>query len=226
MYCGEQTAVKRENEGILAVSLRCRAWTCPDCADIRKKGLMAQAIGGSPRTFLTLTTRRDENVTPHQAALATSRAWRLLRLRIIRHYRLKRLPFLAVMEPHVSGWPHLHIMLRMPYVPWAWLRDQWEDITGSRGVRIEHIDNQGRVAKYVAPYCSKCAVKIGTAKRYWQSQDYDLRTDKPVKQKFAPGEGWELWFKPLNLYLADHITLGHTVVSQSSRVAFIHLDTS
>lgn len=185
---------------------------------------MAQAIGGAPRTFLTLTTRREAGQSPDIAALKSSHAWRLLRLRIMRRYRLKRLPFLAVMEAHKSGWPHLHIMLRMPYVPWAWLRAQWQELTGSPGVTIQHIDSQARVAKYVAPYCSKCAHKFGTAKRYWQSRDYDLRPPREAKPTHKPGEGWEIWFKPLNLYLKGHIELGNTVVSSSTRCAFIHLD--
>ena len=61
-YCGEHTAVKGN------VDVRCKAWTCPECADGRKRQLIAQGIGGTPNKFLTLTTRRVEGMTPEEAA--------------------------------------------------------------------------------------------------------------------------------------------------------------
>lgn len=190
-YCGDNVAVKMEGPARRAVTLKCNAWTCPDCLPKRQKQLMAEALGGSPWTFLTLTLRRRPGADALQAAKLICRAWRLLRYRIMRRFKLQRLPFFAVMEATKAGWPHLHIMLRAPFIPWQWLRVQWIALTGSERLKVEAIRTKKGSAAYVAKYCSEAPVKFGTCKRYWQSQDYDLRDDPPAKPRAAPGEGWE-----------------------------------
>lgn len=191
-YCGQRSLVKQDTPSTkTAVSLRCRSWQCPDCAPTRQKGLMAQAIGGAPNTFLTLTSRRRADQTANQAAAALSRAWRLVRLRIMRRYKLRRLPFIAVFEATKLGWPHLHILLRSPWIDQRWLSAQMDALIASPVVGIERVDNRGRIAIYVAKYCSDASKKFGTAKRYWCSQDYDLREPPPCKQPLPPGQGWE-----------------------------------
>ncbi len=174
-YCGEATAVKHGPGRATAISLRCRAWTCPDCADTRKKGLIAQGIGGRPNKFLTLTMRRTDRMTPEQAAAEITRGWRIVRHRIMRFYGLTKLPFLAVMERHQSGWPHLHILARMPFIDHEMLSEWCWEIFDGPNVWIEHLDRSHKAPIYCAKYCTKCAQKIGTSKRYWQSKDYDLR---------------------------------------------------
>lgn len=221
MYCGELTAVKKEHDGLVAVSLPCNAWTCPDCAPKRKARLTAEAIGGRPHTFLTLTTRRRKDADPNVAALEMSRAWRLLRLRIMRKMKLARLPFLAVIEAHKSGWPHLHILLRAPFIPWKWLRAQWLDITGSTGVEIEAIKSKRKVAHYCAKYCSKCVHKFGTAKRYWQSRDYDIRDPYVSPDNEGTEEQWYIRVENIDRLVKQYEELGHLVNYTSNRTARI-----
>lgn len=211
-YCREQSAVKREQHGFTAVSLPCKSWGCPDCQDNRKRQLTAQAMGGAPYTFLTLTSRRKPGKSANAAALELSRAWRLIRLRLMRKYRWKALPFLAVVEATKLGWPHLHILLRVKYIPWQVLSAWMAELHDSPVVDIKHIDNQGRVAGYVAKYCSKCVHKFGTAKRYWQSRDYDIRDKRPPKPKFAPGWGWELDTVTLQAWITGQIQLDRQIV--------------
>lgn len=225
-YCNEQTAVKHENGGLVAVSLRCRAWTCPECSDQRKRQLIAEAIGGQPNKFLTLTMKPTPGITPDAQALKLSRAWRLLRLRMQRRNPGEKFPFIAVIEKHKSGWPHLHILFRGGFIPWKWYRFHWLQITGSKILRIEHLVQSRKAAVYCSKYCSKATQKYQTAKRYWQSRDYDLRPEPEEKPKPEPGFGWEIYFKSFDKYIKDHIELGHTVVSQSTRSAFIWVDTS
>lgn len=224
-YCGEHIAVKHEEGGLVAASLSCRSWLCPDCTENRKRQLIAEAIGGAPGTFLTLTSRRVKGKTANQAALELSRAWRLLRLRIMRKKKIKSLPFLAVIEATKSGWPHLHILLRAPYIHWRYIRFVMLKLINSPIIRIERINNKQKVSNYCAKYCSKCAHKFGTAKRYWQSRDYDLREqpDQPAPHK--PGEGWEVWQETLKQFVNRQNDLGFCVVSISSRKVFVHLDT-
>lgn len=192
-YCGEHTAVKGDANVAVAVSLKCKAWTCPDCAPQRKRQLIAQGIGGQPNKFLTLTTRRVDNMTPEQAAKRLSYAWRLCRLRIMRHYKMDKLPFLVVMERHKSGWPHMHILLRAKWIDQKLLSNWMRELADGPTVWIEHLDKSHKAAVYCSKYCCKCTQKIGTTKRYWQSRDYDLREKPEPKVKLPPGEGWEMW---------------------------------
>ena len=79
--CGEHTAVKDVGEAVHIVSLPCRSWRCEDCQPDRRRQLIAIAISGDPTLFLTLTRRRDPDITPAEAAAQLSHAWRLIRLR-------------------------------------------------------------------------------------------------------------------------------------------------
>lgn len=105
-YCGEHTLVKDQGSTVEAVSLRCRAWTCPECAELRKRQLTAQGIAGQPDTFLTLTSRRTPGADADQAAAALSHAWRIIRLRALREARrdTERRPEPSGTPP-VQGWP-------------------------------------------------------------------------------------------------------------------------
>lgn len=107
-YCGEHTAVKETRTEVEAISLRCRSWLCDHCYPTRKRGLMANMIGGKPNTFLTLTCRRSEFDKPEDAARALSHAWRLVRLRAIRESKrdLTKRPQPAGPAPE-GGWPRM-----------------------------------------------------------------------------------------------------------------------
>lgn len=211
MYCGEQTIVKRQEGTVTGVSLRCRAWTCPDCAPKRKRQLMAEGCGGQPNTFLTLTSRRIAGQTPAAAARLLSRSWRLLRLRMMRLLKTRKLPFLCVFEQTQAGWPHLHIMARMPYVDQAWISAQMAQLMDSPVVWIERITNVGKMVAYVSKYCSKDCHKFSTCKRYWQSQDFDLREQPPERPAPPPGEGWEQDNVPLRQWIERWRTFGYRV---------------
>lgn len=191
-YCGEHIAVKATGKEITAVSLRCKSWLCPDCTDTRKAGLIANGIAGQPNKFITLTSRRRKGITEEQAARDLSRAWRLCRLRLMRRYKLKQLPFLAVVERHVSGWPHLHLLYRGPFLSQKLISKWMAELCDGPIVHIKALDNPGRAAAYCAKYCSKCVQKIGSAKRYWQSRDYDLRDPEERGEKKKGQSGWQM----------------------------------
>lgn len=87
MYCGQSTLVKYAPDRREATTLRCRAWTCPDCVDRRKAQLIAQAHRGNANTFITLTCKREHLPTPEAAALALSNAWRIIVKRALRENR-------------------------------------------------------------------------------------------------------------------------------------------
>jgi hypothetical protein len=175
LYCGSHTLVKYEDRVRYARRLKCRSWSCPDCEPYRKKRLISEAMGGNPTMFLTLTCRRAEGKDADTAARELSHAWRLLRLRWMRLKKVKRLPFLAVFEPHASGWPHLHIVLRAGFIDWKWLSAQMLELLDSPHVYVERLNSNRKVAGYVAKYIGKGTSKFGTLKRFWKSQDYEQR---------------------------------------------------
>jgi hypothetical protein len=83
LYCGSQTFVKASFEAVDAKVVRCRSWSCEHCQDWRRARLRAEAMGGNPNTFLTLTIRADGNTDRLAAAQALVAAWRLIRRRAI-----------------------------------------------------------------------------------------------------------------------------------------------
>lgn len=189
-YCRECIAVKPEGHFQTAVTLKCRSWGCELCEPDRKRRLIAEGMGGAPCTFLTLTFRIRDTCTPDEAAPMLTRAWRLCRLRLMRKFHWRKLPFFAVMEKTEKGWPHLHIMLRARYIPHKLISDIMKELIDSPVVGIEKITNKSRVAGYVAKYCGKAAAKFKTAKRYFQSQDYDIREESKEYDDTEALGGW------------------------------------
>src|SRR5262249_50634329 len=139
---------------------------------------------------------RNQVPTPTLAAKALARAWRILRLRALRHYNLKALPFIAVFEKHKSGWPHLHLMLRAKWLDQRWLSAQMHDILNSHRVDIRRIKRQSQIAGYCAKYVGKEPWQFGTSKRYWKSRDYELREDRKTKPDLPPETTFQRKEKP------------------------------
>lgn len=214
-YCQSRTIVKMEPQRRTAVSLRCRSWGCPDCVDTRKAQLVAEAHGGAPNTFLTLTSRRRDDITANDAAKKLAWCWRLIRLRLMRHYNLKKLPFIAVVEATKLGWPHLHILLRAPFLDRGIISDAMAELDDSPIVDIRRIDDRGRVSAYVAKYATKCDHKFGTTKRYWKSRDYELRDVSEFKKKKGVPTGWLINSEAMWHWILRHSEEGWIVKRES-----------
>lgn len=243
-YCGQHSAVKEEPAQRTVVSLRCRSWHCPDCADARRLQLIAEAIGGRPNTFLTLTSRRHDATTAEAAAAALTHAWRVVRKRALREASRdiaknprpfgarpkqgwkshplgenrrrvsldgKGLPFIAVVEKTQLGWPHLHILLRSRWIDQEWLSAQMAELIDSPNVHIDRITNRAKRAGYCAKYCSKATEKFVSTKRYWQSQDYDLRPAHKRTDGGGPQVPWERRMTTMRFLVGVWLRQGYTV---------------
>jgi hypothetical protein len=210
-YCHERIAVNTENRIKTAVSLPCKSWTCDHCVGQRQSRLIAECLGGAPTTFLTLTCRVRPGQSPDDWALLLSRAWRLMRLRIMRAKGIKKLPFYAVMESTKAGWPHLHILMRSIWLDQKWLSAMMDELLDSPKVDIRRIDNRGRAAGYVAKYCGKASHRFRTAKRYWSSRDYDLRPETKTFKKRSAESTWWLLSERLTKWCADKTAHGWQV---------------
>lgn len=185
--CTPELSVKggtREGE---ARPLRCKRWSCPVCAQINRRRVIAIAAKACPRAMLTLTVSSVDYPDTADAAEALKRGLRLLRLRLQRHERLSNFQFIAVFEKHKSGAPHLHLLIRGKFIPWQKLRQWWEEITGSTHVDIRKIDTRGKAAFYVAKYIGKDLSAFPHCKRWWRSHGYseDVIDDYAPDQRFG-----------------------------------------
>lgn len=220
-YCGADTLVKYSGDHPVRISrLRCRSWHCEECQPGRRRRLMAEIIGGRPNIFLTLTTRPRPDETPVDAAKRLSRAWRLLRMRIKRRYGWKTVPCLTVLEKHISGFPHLHVFLRTPFIPQRWLSEQMAELCDGPVVHIRAIDNHGRASAYAAKYTTKANAQIGKQKRYYKAPSYDLRADPKRSRDRDPNvtiSRWSTWMERV----VDHFQRkGWTIEYHSVDCAF------
>lgn len=211
--CNEQCAVKSDRHNAVAVTLPCNAWTCDDCNPNRHRKLVAQAIGGIPTKFITLTSRRRDGITPDAAARELAHAWRLIRLRVMRRYRWKALPFIAVFEKTKLGWPHLHILARCGFIEKKFLSDCMNELASSPIVDIQAITQGRQCAAYCGKYCGKATARFGTSKRYWQSRDYDQREKHVQKIAFDPYNKWYLTRDTIHTWLAHRSWAGWDTVS-------------
>lgn len=211
-YCGEHTLQHKDQQSITAISLRCRAWTCGDCAPDRRVQLIAKAKSGNPNRLLTLTSRRRKDQTPEDAAKALVRSWRLIRRIIKRQNPRERVEFLAIFEATKLGWPHIHILVRSEWLDHHFIRAQMARLTDSPVIDIRAIKNAKGAAHYVAKYTSKGAAKFGTLKRYWTSKSYEL--SKWVKPK-SP-HGWDRQDFPLAQWSNMWSKFGYSITWQSA----------
>jgi len=136
---------------------------------------MAQAVGGQPTTLLTLTTNPHHLESPHERAVELSHAWRRLRRAIMKRQKLDALPFIAVFERTKQGEPHLHILLRAPFISQRWISAWLDAEIGAPICDIRRIRGRKAAAAYIAKYIGKDPQRFTGTKRYWSSTDYDQR---------------------------------------------------
>lgn len=191
MYCSETTLVNRDYDRVRAVTLYCRSWKCPICKPERVKRLINDAANGLPTKFLTLTTRRVPSTDPVAEARRQAEAFSALILWMRRSNPGEEVEFFAVREATKKGWPHIHVMLRAPFIHWKKLRKKWAQLSGSPGIDVRAIFHPTKCAKYLAKYLGKDNQQFGTCKRYWQSKRYALRGDEPPPEPDFWPKFWE-----------------------------------
>lgn len=186
MLCSQAKIVKYGQGMTSAKLLKCRSWQCEICRPDRAKQLVAMAIKGQAKIFITLTVRRGDPETVNERCKELIAAWRKVRSRACKKYGYKSIPFLAVVEAQKSGEPHLHIIARVPWIEQAWLSQQMHQLINSPICWIETVQSRRKLANYVAKYCGKDPHKFGTCKRYWTSADWlakDTSDDEPVMDR-------------------------------------------
>lgn len=169
-FCREQSIKASCQFGEIAAAIKCRSWNCELCAPWRQRQLQARAIEGKPNRFITITCRVGQFGSKEGNARAIAAAWRTVVLRWRRLNKWHKCEYLCVFEPHISGWPHLHVLWSGHWIGWQWLRDQMIQLLNSQHVHVSRIRGEKSAAFYVAEYFSKAPTRFGTAKRYWTSK--------------------------------------------------------
>lgn len=172
MLCSEFALVKHSFPDITVIPLKCRCWSCDECRPMRKSRLMAEALAGAPRVFITLTSHRREGQDPHRAARGLVWAWRVVRAEYLKKHGKDSLHFLAVFEATKKGWPHLHIVARSGWVDQRWLSRRMGALIGAPNVWVNKIDNASKTAAYISKYIGKNPTRFEGVKRYWRSIKY------------------------------------------------------
>lgn len=214
-FCTSSILTTTEGRDKVAVSLRCRAWTCDVCSEDRKRQLIAIAQGGEPNRLITLTSRRSQTKDAAHAATNMVRAWRLVRRNYRRAHPNDTLEFLAIFEQTQLGWPHLHVLARSKFIEQRWLSAEMLRLTDSPIVDVRAVTNKRAAARYVSKYIAKAPGKFGTLKRYWHSNAWTTEPYEKQKSK----QQWDRQNLTLPRWCDAWREFGWTVSLRSDREA-------
>lgn len=187
MLCSEVQLVKRSFDLIEIKPLPCNRWSCEHCATKRRNQLIGQAVSGEPNKILTLTVNPSWGTSALDRRDMLHRAWKLLVKRILRKYRFGILPYMAIIEKTKKGEPHLHILLRCPFISQSWISDQMRELNGAPIVWIEQVHSTRKAINYVSKYIGKAPAQFGNRKRYWVSRGWEVNAPTvPERERFNP----------------------------------------
>ena len=131
--------------------LNCKSWGCGYCGPRRARryrhGIRAAAEQLKLQRFVTLTLDPEKIQGEPVAYLRVT--FNKLRTYLRRKFGCAP-KYIAVLEFHENGRPHLHILIDR-FIEQAWLSAAWEAIGGGRMVDIRFVDLH-RVSRYLAKY--------------------------------------------------------------------------
>jgi hypothetical protein len=118
---------------------------------------------------------------------------------------IKTVPYFAFLERTKRGEPHLHILLRLPFVPQDWLSEQMQDLLRSPVVWIEAIKGAPHAVAYVTKYITKAPAQWGNKKRYWQSRNWQINKGDDSETTFERCRDVELLRTPWREYAQNRV---------------------
>jgi DNA-binding HxlR family transcriptional regulator len=190
LLCSDAIKVNANHRGGQVSILRCKRWSCEICHPIQRRRVISYARKGVPDRFVTLTCKPDLFETPDQAARAMRDAFAKL-IRLIRKENPGRtVEYMRVFEATKAGWPHLHILMRTPWISQQWLSDTWKRLTGAFIVDVRQVKNIEHAAYYVAKYIGKALARFKGVTRWFRSRNWnEPRNDDDRPQCF--GSHWD-----------------------------------
>ena len=136
------------------VRLDCGVWSCGRCGPKKAKQYKHAIIRIAQREklcrFLTVTLnprKIEGEAVPYLRSVFAK--WRTY---LYRKFG-KPITYIAVLEFHKTGVPHLHILVDR-FIPQRWISASWKAVGGGGVVFIQYV-NVHRVAGYLAKYLTK-----------------------------------------------------------------------
>lgn len=167
-----------EDHQRVLLQLRCRTWGCAHCGPRRIRHLAHKVSEAQPNRLLTLTIDPALWDSPREAYDGTRRHVSTLMRRIRSTYG--HAEYLRVLEVTRKGWPHYHVLLRSPYVPWKWVRSEWHSLTGARIVDLRQCNKTWEAAVYLTKYLAKQKLIPWTKRRLsWSKRFFPPPADDP-----------------------------------------------
>ncbi len=172
--------------------MRCHKWDCPNCGPQNRKRVLRSLEGTRVDTLITLTCSRSHYRSPDAAFYVLSASIPILMKRLRRAFPRTPIEYFCVWESTRTGWPHVHVLFRGPFIPQRTLSRHWADLTCSPIVDIRHVNSQAQVASYLSKYLVKQPrVPFGhrrfrTSRAFWQAGSPSRRNPCPS------GEPWKL----------------------------------
>lgn len=217
--CPEVLRVNSDQYGGEARVLRCKRWSCEICHNYNRMKVMHAARRGQPNLFMTLTCNPANFSSPDEAARDMKRGLSALRRRIARRWKVKNIPFIVVYEKTKKGWPHMHLLMRAPFMHWKVLRAMWQEISGAHQVDVRFIRKATQVLFYVTKYIGKELHAFEGCKRWWRSHNYEELKDEPWADPGLGGE-WRKEFTTLDRWVDQLITAGAIIVKRERLKVF------
>jgi len=201
--CREWALVKHTSISRHIKPLYCRSWNCQICRPKRKSQLLALSSSGEPNRFLTLTVNPAKGDDPESRLRLLTHAWKVLVKRLRRAHGDDAINYLAVVEQTKAGEPHLHILLRSPFISQRFLSDAMRELIDAPIVDIRKIRNQREVVRYVAKYITKAPHQFGGAKRYWHTPGYELDKLVMTGESERSAHPWRVDRRPVEAILVE-----------------------
>lgn len=214
--CQGWSLVRTESVRTKAITLYCRSWLCPDCMPKRLRQLKRFAAGGNPSTFMTLTVSPRTGETIELRARALADGLKLLIKRARRKWTKGEIEYMAIFEETKKGEPHLHILMRAPFIPQRWLSQQMDELIAAPIVDIRRVASAKHAAAYVAKYVAKGPKAFGSLKRYWSSQGYNRAAARKRAEEFHEFASWIVEKRPLWTIRAMWELMGWQVIADDA----------
>ena len=132
-----------------------------------------------PDRMLTLTAATAEFESPEDAARVMAAALGPLMTRLRRWASPTPIEYLAVWERTKAGWPHLHVLVRGPYIPHALLSRLWAELARSPNVWLTALSGTTAGARYVSKYLTKDPDPFGRGRALRVSRGFLVEPMRP-----------------------------------------------
>jgi hypothetical protein len=153
-------------------SNRCHDRFCIPCSTEKRRLIAANLtthLKEGPLRLLTLTLRSCESTLSDRLATLYACFRRLRGVLYRKKMLVGGIAFLEITRNEISGFwhPHLHVICEGKFIPQAWVRDRWLEITGdSYIVDVRLIRGKREAASYVLKYATKAI-----SARVWRNHD-------------------------------------------------------